>query len=84
MTVAVVRALMESAWQGVTIAALLFVMLRVLPRERPQVRYAAALGALAAMLGGFLMAFVDGADKGKDGKADQYEFREGKLEPAPK
>lgn len=61
MTGAIVQALMESAWQGVAIAALLFVMLRVLPRDRPRMRYAAALGALVAMLGGFVMAFVDGA-----------------------
>lgn len=61
MTGAIGNALFASLWQGVVIAALLFLALRVIPHDRPRVRYGVSLSALAAMLCGFLLAFVEGA-----------------------
>lgn len=43
-------ALLHSLWQGGLIAALLYVHLRVIPAQRPQLRYMGGIGALLALL----------------------------------
>ncbi len=60
MTGLIAHALLASAWQGMVIAAALWCALRIVPHERPQVRYLLSLGALAAMLGCFLAGLVPG------------------------
>ena len=53
--------LLHTFWQGAVISGLLFVHLKIVPAHRPQLRYAGALAALAALLiGSFLTwAFLD-------------------------
>jgi len=61
MTGAIGNALFASLWQGVVIAAALFLALRVITHDRPRLRYGVSVSALAAMLCGFLLAFFEGA-----------------------
>ena len=60
MTGAIAFALVQSAWQGVVMAAALWVVLRTLPRSQARARYVASLISLAAMLGGFLLSLMRG------------------------
>jgi len=59
MTSAIGNALFASAWQGAAIAALLFVALRAIPHDYSRIRYGVSVSSLAAMLCGFLLAFVE-------------------------
>ncbi|MCC6394818.1 MAG: GWxTD domain-containing protein [Bryobacterales bacterium] len=54
MTYAIGMALLHSLWQGVLVAAALWLALRLAPERRPTLRYILATGGMAALIGWFL------------------------------